>query len=594
MLIHRISADWKDGSGGTLELRDGLNIINAQQPDWGEAFCTLLYGADDKSPERAEMECEVSGHTLTLTQDGDAFRVSGDVSEELTADKRGEVLTGVGREAYENLACVAWDTEAVTAEPVREIESRLSRFDARMEELERREATLNRALRGTESGQAAPVPDGVPDLYTLTAAYAAMKHKLDEDKIPEMDEISHLRGAIVNIMTAGKQLDKAEAEQEAAESVLAAAKADVDATRFAGMTPEEAEQSPLKLPFRPVIPKWLAIAFGVTVALGALFLFHSPGAWYPLTWFLYVGLGILSGWLVRKWDERWVIEAAKRRNQWESDLVRYAELYRVMEEARAAADIKIAATDSLRESLTTNERGILREIHRFAPEVSSMQEADEQLRLCARRRKELSIAEAVVRKAEALEGKSVPAFAILEQPDTRHAATPPERDQLIQALNAVREERSALRLEIRRDREELHKSREAEEQFSESLWKRARVSLDTLSEIEPGFPALELVSRFAELFHALTEYRYAGENRFRLEVLSELCSGALSDEWKAYADCTAPLSLSVCLACFERVFSGDARPPLLLRDIPRGFGEASATVLESMSDNRQILFFAAE
>ena len=591
MFIHRISADWADGSGGALELRDGLNVIHEQQPDWGEALCTLLYGADADSPERAEMECEVSGHALTLAKDGDAFRISGDG----VPDKRGEALTGVRREAYENLACVAWDAEAVTAEPVREIESRLNRFDARMEELERREATLNRALRGTESGQAAAsAPDGVPDLYTLTAAYAAMKHKLDEDNIPEMDEISHLRGAIVNIMTAGKQLDKAEAEQEAAESVLSAAKADVDATRFAGMTPEEAEQSPLKLPFRPVIPKWLVIAFGVTVAIGALFIFYSPGAWYPLAWVLYVGLGILSGWLVRKWDERWVIEAAKRRNQWESDLVRYTELYRVMEEARAAADIKIAAADSLRESLTTNERGILREIHRFAPEVSDMQGADEQLRLCARRRKELSIAEAVVRKAEALEGKSVPAFAILEQPDSHPAATPPERDQLIQALNVVREERSALRLEIRRDREELNKSREAEEAFSQSLWKRVRVSLDALSEIEPGFPLPELAARVAELFHALTGRRHAEENRYRAEVLAELCAGTLEDASKAYADCAAPLSLAVCLACFERVFSGDARPPLLLWDIPHGFGEASAQVLESMCENRQILFFTAE
>lgn len=590
MFIHRISADWKDGSGGALELRDGLNIITGQQPDWKQALCTLLYGADADGLERAEMECEASGRTLTLTQDGDGFRASGDVPE----DKRGEVLTGVGRETYERLACVDWDAEAVTAEPVREIESRLNRFDARMEELERREATLNRALRGTESGQAAPPPDGVPDLYTLTAAYAAMKHKLDEDNVPEMDAISRLRGAIINIMTAGKQLDKAEAEQEAAESVLSAAKADVDAMPFAGMTPEEAEQSPLKLPFRPVIPKWLAIAFGVTVALGALFLFHSPGAWYPVSWFLYVGLGILSGWIARKWDERWVVDAAKRRNKWESDLVRYAELYRVMEEARAAADIKIAAADSLRESLTTNERGILREIHHFAPEVSTMQEADEQLRLCARRRKELSIAEAVVRKAEALEGKPVPAFAMLEQSDSQHAvlfdATPPERDKLIQALNVVREERSALRLEIRRDREELTRSREAEEAFSESLWKRARLSLDTLTDI----PASELAPRVAELFHALTERRHADENRFRAEVLSELCAGTLEDEWKAYADCAAPLSLAVCLTCFERVFSGDARPPLLLWDIPRGFGEASAQVLESMSGNRQILFFAAQ
>ena len=482
------------------------------------------------------------------------------------------------------------------AEDLRE---RLDRSDARMRELEQREKDLNRRLRDLDSGQAA---DGVPDLSVLTAAYAAMKNKLEEDHVPELDSISHLRGAIINIMTAGKQLDKAEAEQEAAERVLAAAKADVDAMPFAGMTPEEAEQSPLKLPFRPVIPKWLAIAFGVTVAIGALFLFRSPGVWYPVAWVLFVGLGILSGWLVRKWDERWTVLAAQRRNQRESDLVRYEELYRVMEEAQAAADIKISAADTLRESLSTNERGILREIHRFAPEVSTMQEADEQLRLCARPRKELSIAEAVVRKAEALNGRTaVPVISVAEDPDRRHviltnlpeAAAPPEREKLVQALNTVRGERSALRLEIRRDRAELSKSRAAEQALSESFRDRARLSLDTLKALRHGtFP--ELASRVAELFHALTENRYAEEERFREDTLSELWDGAISDGWKIYADCSAPLSLAVCLACFERAFSGEACPPLLLRDGPGGSRAARVRVLEAMSENRQILFFSAQ
>ena len=306
MFIHRISADWKDGSGGALELRDGLNVVEGRRPDWRGALLTLLYGPEsDEGPERAEMECEASGHTLTLALEGGAFALSGDVPDGLAPENRGEVLTGMDRAAYETLSCVAWDAEAAA---VPELEARLERADARMKELERREASLN-------GGQAESKADGLPDLSTLSAAYAAMKNKLEEDHVPELDAISRLRGAIINIMTAGKQLDKAEAEQEAAERVLASAKADVDAMPFAGMTPDEAEQSPLKLPFRPVVPKWGVIAFGVVVALGALFLFRSPGAWYPITWLLFSGGGILAGWLLRKWDERWVVDAAKRRNQ---------------------------------------------------------------------------------------------------------------------------------------------------------------------------------------------------------------------------------------------------------------------------------------
>ncbi len=560
MFIQRISADWKDGSGGALELREGLNTVKGQQPDWGGALCTLLYGPGADAPERAEMDCQSGGHTLTLSQSGDAFGVSGDAPEDLTAENRGELLTGVGAEAYRNLSLVAWDTE----EPVGEVEARLQRADARMQELEREETALN-------SGQA----EHVPDLSTLSAAYNAMKSKLEADHVPELDAISRLRGAIINIMTAGKQLDKAEAEQEAAERVLADAKADVDAMPFAGMTPEEAEQSPLKLPFRPVIPKWGAIAFGVVVAIGALFLFRSPGAWYPVAWLLFVGAGIFTGWFVRKWDERWVVDAAKRRNQWESDLVRYAELYRVMEEARAAADIKIAAADSFRESLTTNERGILREIHRFAPEVSNMQEADEQLRLCARRRKELSIAEAVVRKAEALEaqnGPAIPAIAVVEQSDGNHVVMT-NGDNPVQASNAIREERSALRLEIRRDREELDRSREI-------LWNRARVSLDTLRAIDPDAPD-ELPERVAELFHALTANRYAGDDRFQSAAVARAV-----DTPDSYADCAAPLSLSLCAACHERAVSG----PLLLWGVPADYARA----LESVAGGRQILAFVPD
>ena len=78
MFIQRISADWKDGTGGALELRDGLNIVKGQQPDWAGAMCTLLYGPDDESPERVDMECRAAGRTVTLSRDGGASRISVD------------------------------------------------------------------------------------------------------------------------------------------------------------------------------------------------------------------------------------------------------------------------------------------------------------------------------------------------------------------------------------------------------------------------------------------------------------------------------------------------------------------------------------
>ena len=598
MLIHRISADWKDQSHSDLDLKDGLNLLETGEADWPGVLRATLCGPDGREAElsRGEIACESDGRTLALAPDAPAFQATdadGVPAEDLTAENCAEALTGVGGEVYANLAFLSGGDAP-------DLRARLARSQTRWNALKEREAALNRKIRDIDSGQAE-----TPDSLALAAAYAAMKSKLEEDRVPQMNEISRLRGAIINIMTAGRQLDKAEAEQEAAERVLADAKADADAMPFAGMTPEEAEQSPLKLPFKPDIPKWFPIAFCAVAAIGALFLFHSPGVWYPVLWVLFVALGIGGGWLVRKYLERWEAVAAQRRERREADLVEYAERYRVMEEAQAAADIKIAAADSLRESLSANERGILREIHRFAPEVSSMQEADEQLRLCAKRRKELSIAEAVVRKAEALEAENgvsavIPAVSIVrdEGADKNHVVLLPdapggERERLAQALQAARDEREALRLEIRRDKKELS------ERSAEAL-ESVRRALDTFRECEKlsgeDFPT-EFSARVADIFRALTDGQYEDENMFTTGSVAALLSGPGADALKASPHLLNPFQFAVRLACFERVLSGEKRPPLVLRDALRGFDDrsraASMRFLEAMAENRQILLFAS-
>lgn len=640
LLIHRISAEWKGQTRDALELRDGLNLIEERgenvKTDWPAVICAALFGPDacDAELMRVDADCQAGERHIIISRSADAdapeFQATdenGDAAEDVTAESVGETLTGVSWDIYAQIACVSVDAPPDgDGETVRELQARIDRAQARISELEQQEMTLNQELRDVDSGQAA---ENLPELSVLTAAYAAMRDKLEADNVPELDSIARLRGAIINIMTAGKQLDKAEAEQEAAERVLADAKADVDAMPFAGMTPEEAEQSALKLPFKPVIPKWLAIAFGIAVVIGAAFLFQNPAVWYPFAWTAFVALGIFAGWGVRKLGERWEVMAAQRREQWEADLIRYAEVYRVMEEAQAAADIKIAAADTLRESLSTNERGILREIHRFAPEVSSMPEADAQLRLCARRRKELAIAETVVRKAEALEAKraalmAIPALSAIELSDRRQAASDgvselpdtdaqtatasPERGKLIRTLNAVREEREALRLEIRRDREELsERSQAAARRLARvpmSIWDRALLSLGTLKEAESlpddAFPK-ELAPRTVEIFHALTDNQHAERKIFTAGRISSLFSGAEGSSLRKFLEARDSLNVfcfAVCLAVFERTFSGAEYPPLILRDVLRGFDgrcrAASIRFLETMAQNGQILFFTSD
>lgn len=528
MLIHRVAAEFNDGSRRSLEFRDGLNLVETPpsgQTDWLSVLTLMLFGPSGPEPDsvrgtsdvaflRGELIGEASGRALTIARDlsdpsaptFQALDADGAAIEDLTAENCGERLTGVPRDVFAQIARLefpelrdaqadgaetaaqsgdvaqsgetdtqASDADTVTrSERIRNLKARLEREQARLKELEQQEMSLNRELRGMDNGGQASEEglsqsDGVPNFAALSAAYAAMKRKLDEDHIPELDEIARLRGAIVNIMTAGRQLDKAEAEREQAERALSDAKADVNSMPFDGMSPEEAEHSPLKLPFKPYIPKWLAIAFLLAVLTGMVFLLRFPSVTAFCLWLAFLAVGIGAGWGVRKWNERWELIAAERRRERKADLIQYAKFYRAMEDAQAEADMKISAADTLRESLSTNERGILREIHRFAPEASTMPEADAQLRLCAKRRKELSIAEAVVKKAEEAE-RTVPGISVISQPDGHHViltdlspqeasknpdAAPLERDKLVQALNEVREERTTLRLEIRRDKEEL-------------------------------------------------------------------------------------------------------------------------------------------
>lgn len=596
MRIERICADWGDGSSRALELRDGLNLVERGQRDWNASLLAMLFGSNGQETDfkGGDMTCQAHNRTVTLRRKPDDVEIYvGQEDGTLSADNCGEILTGTTRELYGKLSCISLPPAA----DIPALQERLNRSENRMKDLQERETVLRQKLRRLEEGGEpdAPPESNVPDISMLTAAYSAMKTKLEADHVPEMDKITHLRGAIVNIMTAGRQLDKAEAEQEAAERALSSAKADVDAMPFAGMSPEEAERSPVRLPFRPFIPQWLVIVFGIAVVIGAVFLFNSPGLWYPVAWVLFVLAGILTGWLVRKWRERWEVRAVELRKQWEIDLVHYTELYHVMEAAQAEADIKISAADTLRESLSTNERGILREIHQFAPEVSTMTEADTQLQLCARRRKELSIAEAVVRKAEALAPASMPAISAVG--DGRHVVltnlaenNPPEssggeRDKLAADLDAIRQERSALRLEIRRDKEAL--------KADTPLWVHACQSLETFSQTDASHA---LAERVTALFHDLTEQRFHDDPFMTVEDVS--AGLADMDSLKTRLEtihCTELFALSVCFAACESALSGGDNPPLILQNALDSLDDASCAsalrVLPQIAQHRQILLF---
>ena len=77
----------------------------------------------------------------------------------------------------------------------------------------------------------------------------------------------------------------------------------------------------------------------------------------------------------------------------------YAELCQARDDAQAEADRRSAAADTLYNNLTANEQGLLLEVRRFAPSAFDLSAADQLLRECAIRRKELQAAETAAAQA---------------------------------------------------------------------------------------------------------------------------------------------------------------------------------------------------
>ena len=77
----------------------------------------------------------------------------------------------------------------------------------------------------------------------------------------------------------------------------------------------------------------------------------------------------------------------------------YAKLCEARDAAQASVNAKSAAADTLYSSLSSNEQGILLEVRRFAPDAFDIPTADQLLRACAVRRKELAEAETAAREA---------------------------------------------------------------------------------------------------------------------------------------------------------------------------------------------------
>ena len=140
MLIHRMSANFGKLQGQTLELQEGLNVIQAPNETGKSTWCAflsaMLYGINSRERDKAgslaeknryapwsgtamlgRIDCTVDGRELSLlraTRRPSApmaeFRAmdagTGTIIPELTGENCGETLLGVSREVYERSAFI--------------------------------------------------------------------------------------------------------------------------------------------------------------------------------------------------------------------------------------------------------------------------------------------------------------------------------------------------------------------------------------------------------------------------------------------------------------------------------------------------------
>ena len=719
MLIHRMAASFGQLQNHTLELKDGLNIIQAPNEAGKSTWCAfltaMLYGINSRERDRGgfmaeknryapwsgapmagRVDCRWDGRDITLmratrrqSSPMGEFRAiytgTGDTVPDLTGQACGETLLGVSREVFERSAfirqaglAVTQDTglerriaalitsgqedtsytEAAAAlkaqlnrrrhnktgqlpqletrlaetqhqlEEVRRLEAQLLQLRRQAEELTRQEAALTRELAlhdrwearqkrqalaqaQAEAEQAAQLADGI-------------RSQLLRERIPENDTISRLRGAIVNLETTRRSVDKARDQRDAAMKALLRAEAAVSESPFAGQTADSAQKEAQRQPPKQNVSRSLLILAMIWLA-GALakYFYPSflPAVRPPLFWAVWscAALAALGGqlFLARRKSAAW--HASRRKRFGTDDQAEiaalaegYVQLLETRDAAQADLNAKSATADALYSSLTSNEQGILLEVRRFAPTAYDISTADALLRRCAQRRQELTRAESALREARLrrdLLRQQLPA----DEDDALPAEAPSgSREEASRRLEQIRTALGEARSAADRLSGQLHalgdpavlessiRDMEANRGRLEEEYQAIRLALDTLDSANTALqsrfsPALG--RRAAEIFSQLTEGRYSGVVLDRSLRLSAEPAGdtVYRDAALLSAGAADQLYLAVRLAICDLVLPAEARVPIVLDDALANFDDrrcaAALRYLKETAKTRQILLF---
>lgn len=449
-----------------------------------------------------------------------------------------------------------------------------------------------------------------------------LRQRLTEDRIPENETIGRLRGALVNLETTRKAVEKARSERDAAAKTLFRAEAAVHENPFAGQTAEEAWKSattvsdskpwPLSelLPsiFLGLVALYLVIA-GFTNGEAADSIFYGIPC-------VFVSL-ILPFYKNRKWKKETTAFLKKHNVSSAAELRELATTYETLlkdrDEAQAELGKRSAAADTLYNTLSSNEQAILLEVRRFAPTAFDSAAADTLLRECAQRRKAVTEAESIAREAQMrcemlaqqcppmpsdLEDSLLPparsleaVTAELDTVRTRLAAAQSTADRLSGQLQAIGD--PAVMQSTATQLEEDCLRLEGEYQSI----RLAMDALDTANTTLQNRFSPELGRRAAEIFSELTNGRYSGVVLDRTFHLSTEPTGdtVYRDAQLLSSGTMDQLYLAVRLAICELVLPADKAAPIVLDDALANFDDArcknALKWLKKAAKSRQILLF---
>ncbi len=528
------------------------------------------------------------------------------------------------------------DTQRQAAD-LEALEQQLAEARRQAEELTAQEAALAAELAQLDQWEAQRQQQALA--AARTAAQQArdradgLRSSIQAEHLPENDTIGRLRGAIVNLETVRKAVEKARGERDAAMKALLKAEAALGESPFAGQTAEgarrEAQTPPaVQADSRSLFRSLAIVLLGAALGAGGFLVLRAqagllPGAlalaapWAVLAAAVAAAL-CLAGRARRRDLERARSAALlKRFGTADADrIAALAEAYGGLLEARDRAqgdlDAKSATADALYASLSSNEQGILLEVRRFAPAAFDIPTADSLLRSCAVRRRELQEAEAAAREAgmrqELLE-RQTPAPSA----DAAPSAPPSRSREAVTAqLEEVRSRRAAARSAADRLAGQLHAGgdpvvlRSAADHLSrqidglEAEYSALQLAMEALDQANTALqnrfsPALG--RRAAQIFRELTEGRYGGVVLDRSFHLSAEPSGdgVYRDAGLLSAGTVDQLYLAARLAICDLVLPEEAAVPLVLDDALANFDDrrcaAALRWLKEAAGKRQILLF---